>query len=146
MNRSDEGSRAIVELAFAARRALENRAHGNDSLFRDFPLGACGPAAELVGRALSEKLGLRSVYVCGVGHPNLAPNQSHAWTEVGPFIVDLTHDQFSDTGVAGWVLPSTSEWHGLFRDMDRRDGFCMPAGWPMYPHGAYRAILAQLEA
>lgn len=99
MNGPDAGNKAIVELALAARRALENRAQGDDSMFNDFPLGACGRAAELVGRALSEKLGLRSVYVCGVGHPNLTPNQSHAWTEVGPLIVDLTHDQFPETGV-----------------------------------------------
>lgn len=141
----DAGTTAIVELAVEARRALENRAHGNDGMFHDFPHGACGPAAELVGRALAEKLGLKSIYVCGVDHPDLAPNQSHAWTEVGPFIIDLTHDQFPNTGVVGWVLPLSNKWHAQFRDKDKREGFCMPSGWPMYPHGAYSAILAQLE-
>lgn len=134
----------IVSLSAAARRALELDAQGASSLLRGFPKGACGPAAELVGRVLAERLGLESVYVCGDDHPLLSASQSHAWTEVGTLLIDLTHDQFSDTGLVGWVHPSKSAWHRMFRDQERRPGYCMPTGWPMYPHSAYRAILEQL--
>jgi hypothetical protein len=142
---TDAENPAIVKLASAARKALEGLVSSNDNMFHMFPLGACGPTAELVGRVLAERLQLASVYVCGSDHPDLTPNHSHAWTEVGPFIVDLTHDQFQATGVAGWVLPSSSKWHAQFRDKDRRSGFCMPSDWPMYPHSAYSAIIAQLD-
>jgi hypothetical protein len=137
---------AIIKLASAARTGLESLVSSDDSMFCTFPFGTCGPAAELVGRVLAERLGLASWYVCGSDHPDLAANQSHAWTEVGPFIVDLTHDQFDSTGVAGWVTLSSSHWHERFRERHRRVGFCMPLGWPMYPHRAYRAIVAQLDA
>lgn len=143
---TEDGRRALVGIAAAARVALEKRADGSDSMFCKFPLGACGPAAELVGRVLAERLGLDSVYVCGVGHPQLASAQSHAWTEVGRFIIDLTHDQFAGTGVTGWVLPASSAWHAKFRNKDRRKGYCMPSGWPTYPRGAYAAIMKQLES
>lgn len=114
-------------------------------MFNGFPVAACGPAAELVGRLLQERMGLEGVYVCGVGHPTLVENQSHAWFEACGFIFDLTHDQFPDTGVNGWVLPRDSPWHQAFSDQDRRDGFCMPAGWPMYPHDGYAAMTAALD-
>ena len=142
---TDAEYQAIVKLAAAARKALERLIHGNDSMYHMFPLGTCGPTAELVGRVLAERLELASVYVCGSGHPDLTANHSHAWTEVGPVIVDLTHDQFPATGVAGWVLPSSSKWHAQFRNKDRRGGFCIPSNWPMYPHSAYSAIIAQLN-
>nr|WP_295075710.1 hypothetical protein [uncultured Roseateles sp.] len=143
---TESGRNNLLRIAASARLALEKRADGSDSMFCKFPLGACGPAAELVGRVLAEQLGLESVYVCGADHPQLDTNQTHAWTETGPFIIDLTHDQFPNTGVTGWVLPASSGWHAQFREKDRRKGYCMPSGWPMYPHGAYRAILEHLEA
>ena len=143
---TDAEHQEVVKLASAARKALECYAHSIDnSMFHMFPIGTCGPAAELVGRVLAERLGITSIYVCGSGHPDLAANHSHAWTEIGPYIVDLTHDQFPATGVAGWVFPASSEWHAQFRDKDRRNGFCMPSGWPMYPHGAYKAIISQFD-
>lgn len=98
-------TRAFAQFAQACRSGLEQLANRAGSMFNGFPVAACGPAAELVGRLLQERMGLEGVYVCGVGHPTLVENQSHAWFEACGFIFDLTHDQFPDTGVNGWVLP-----------------------------------------
>jgi hypothetical protein len=142
---STVGFGELSRFAGACRSGLETLAKRPGSMFNGFPLGTCGPAAELVGRLLQERFGLEGVYVCGVGPPDLHDNQSHAWFEAGGFIFDLTHDQFADTGVAGWVLRMDSPWHQTFSDQDRRDGFCMPVGWPMYPHDGYAAMTAALD-
>lgn len=136
----------LERFAAACRRGLETLATQQGSIFQGFPKGACGPASELVGRLLQERLGLTGLYVCGSDHFGLASaTQTHAWFEVGGFIIDITHDQFGETGVEGWVVPVTSAWHARFRDIDGRAGFCMPSGWPMYPHEGYRAMLEALE-
>jgi len=135
----------LVAFADACRRGLEGLMQRRGSMFEGFPVGACGPAAELVGRLLHERFGVTGQYVCGSGHPRLRSSQSHAWFEAGGFIFDLTHDQFAGTGVEGWVFPLTSPWHRGFENLDRRDGFCMPAGWPMYPHDGYAAMMAALD-
>jgi hypothetical protein len=134
----------LINFADTCRRGLEGLAKRRGSMFEGFPRGACGPAAELIGRLIEERLGLSGVYVCGTGHPNLRETQSHAWYVAGGFIVDVTHDQFADTGVQGWVLPLTNPWHQGFSHQDRRAGFCMPAEWPMYPHDGYAAMLHAL--
>jgi hypothetical protein len=135
----------LTKFAGACREGLLRLKDQPGSMFKGFPRGACGPAAELVGRLLKERLGLEGVYVCGAGHPTLSANQSHAWFEAGGFIFDLTHDQFAGTALDGWVLPLDSPWHQAFSDQDRRPGFCMPAGWPMYPHDGYAAMTAALD-
>ena len=136
----------LTRFAGACRQGLLGLTNRPGSMFNGFPRGACGPAAELVGRLLKERHGLDGVYVCGAGHPTLSASQSHAWFEAGGLIFDLTHDQFSGTGVDGWVMRLDSPWHQAFSDQDRRPGFCMPAGWPMYPHDGYAAMTAALEA
>lgn len=138
---------ALEQFAAACRRGLETLAAKQGSMFQGFPKGACGPASELLGRLLQERLGLPGAYVCGADHPGLGtPEQSHAWVEVADCIIDITHDQFGSTGVDGWVVPVTSPWHGRFRSIDRRAGFCMPSGWRMYPHDGYAAMTRALEA
>ena len=141
---SQVDSQKLAAFADACRRALEGLATNQGSMFHRFPLGACGPAAELVGRLLAERLGQSGSYVCGDGHPDLSPAQSHAWVESDKHIIDITHDQFSNTVVSGWVLPIESDWHRRFGNIERRSGFCMPSGWPMYPHDGYRAMLQAL--
>lgn len=73
----------LAAFADSCRRALEGLATKQGSILHRFPFGACGPASELVGRLLREHLGLSGSYVCGDGHPDLSPNQSHAWVETG---------------------------------------------------------------
>lgn len=134
--------RAIEDIASACRNGLAALTYS--SRFRDFPRGNCGDAAELVGRVLNEALNCDGQYVCGCGHPQLRATQSHAWFEIEGVIVDITYDQFDATGLSGWVFPSGSGWHSAFTEIERRDGYCMPSGWPMYPHEGYHAILNRL--
>ena len=122
------------------RDALASLATSPGSMFNCFPVAACGPASELIGRALKERFGVESVHACGVGHPDLPERQTHAWVETGTVIIDVTYDQFAGTGLQGWVFPLDSPWHRQFEDVDRRDGFCMPSGWPMYPHDGYETM------
>lgn len=136
--------KTLKAIAASARAALESLTGGNDPMFSAFPRGACGPATELIGRFLNEHHGQQGFYVCGIGHSQLEREQSHAWAEFGPYIVDLTHDQIADTGITGWVLPKTSEWHSQFRRKKPREGFCTPENWPTYPHRAYGVLLSHL--
>ena len=85
--------RERLELAaMACRRGLMGLSGDEGSVFHGFPRAACGPASEILGRLLQEELGYDGVYVCGEDHPNLGQEQSHAWFEVGQFLVDITHD------------------------------------------------------
>jgi hypothetical protein len=136
----------LLQFAALCREALSSVASRSGSMFNGFPVAACGPASELVGRALKERFGVEGVYVCGVGHPALPERQTHAWLETDNVIIDVTYDQFPGTGLQGWVFPRDSAWHAQFEDIDRRDGFCMPSGWPMYPHDGYEAIRRALGA
>ena len=143
---SSTDKEVFVRFASACRRGLEALAGRQSSLFQTFPRGACGPASELLGRLLQERLGLAGEYVCASDHPNLpSADQSHAWVEVAGNIIDITHDQFDGTDVAGWVIPSNSTWHGQFRRVDRRASFCLPAHWPLYPYDGYKAMASELN-
>ena len=136
---------ALERFSSACRKGLETLAAKKGSMFQGFPRGSCGPAAELVGRLLEERLHLQGAYVCGSNHPELDPEGiSHAWVEAGGFVIDITHDQFAGTGVSGWVVAASSAWHVRFRDIKKRAGFCTPSGWPMYPHDGYAAMLRAL--
>lgn len=135
----------LEALADNCRVGLQSLANQPGSMFFGFPNGACGPAAELVGRILKEQAGYDGQYVCGKRHWDLKPSQSHAWYEVGDYIVDISHDQFDGTGLSGWVFRRGNGWHAGFADVDRRDDFCMPAGWPCYPHDGYQAVLQALS-
>jgi hypothetical protein len=129
----------LEALAAAARAGLEAMTPAERGIgFENFPRGTCGPVSELMGRIVLERTGFEGVYVCGEAHPSLREQQSHAWLEVGGFIVDLTHDQFLDTGLSGWVFDS-SPWHALFQRDENR--LCLqPSFWMQYPHQAYAAM------
>lgn len=136
---------AVLEtLAEGCRRGLEMLSNQTDSMFVDFPNGACGPAAEIVGRIVKEKAGYDGRYVCGRQHRGMKQGQSHAWYEVGDYVIDITYDQFNGTGLTGWVFLQGEGWHAQFADLDRRDGFCMPMDWPCYPHDGYQAAKQEI--
>ena len=139
------GSEQLQEFAVACRRGLETLAGRRGSMFQGFPKAACGPASELVGRLLKERLGLEGFYVCGDDHPGLLEHQTHAWFEVGDHIIDITYDQFAGVRLEGWLLPATSSWHMAFRCIERRPGYCVPSGWPMYPFDGYGAMERVLD-
>lgn len=54
-----QGEQDLVRFAAACRRGLESLAGQRSSIFSGFPKGSCGPAAELVGRLLEERFGLK---------------------------------------------------------------------------------------
>lgn len=131
-------------LAESCRRGLISLSASPGSMFAGFPLASCGPAAEIVGRVLKEEAGYDGFYVWGSQHRQLKRNQSHAWYEVGDYIIDVTYDQFEGSGLTGWVFQRGKGWHAEFADLDKRSGFCMPAGWPCYPYDGYAAVADQL--
>lgn len=134
----------LEKIAAACRHGLLSLAGTKYSMFYGFPRAACGPAAEIVGRILQERLQYEGAYVCGSDHPQLECEFSHAWFEVADFIIDITHDQFQGTGLSGWVFERGTGWHAQFSEIDARKGFCMPSGWPFYPHDGYRAALEEV--
>lgn len=135
----------LTRFAQACRSGLESLSHKPHSMFCGFPIGSCGPASELVGRHLKERLGLDGAYISGWDFQAEAAGQSHAWFEVQGCIIDITHDQFSNTGVQSWVVPKSSPWHRSFVEIDVRPGFVVPSGWPNYPHDGYKAIADALD-
>lgn len=135
---------ALEAIAELTRRGLLLLVDKPGSTFNGFPRGTCGPASDILGRLIKEQLGADGVYVWAQDHPNLKREQSHAWFEVDGFIIDLTYDQFPDTGLTGWVFDQSNEWHAKFAEQERRQGFCPPSGWPEYPLDGYAAAKSQI--
>jgi hypothetical protein len=131
----------IEALARDCREGLKSLADKSGSAFFGFPERTCGDAANIVGRILKEKAGYVGTYVCGSEHRRLKPSQTHAWYEVGDYIVDITYDQFNDVGLTGWVFRRGQGWHGEFASIERQDGFALPAGWSCYPYDGYQAVI-----
>lgn len=65
------------------------------STFNGFHSGACGVASDILGRVVWETLQYEGEYVCGTRHPKLKDGATHAWFEVGDFIIDTTYDQMA---------------------------------------------------
>jgi hypothetical protein len=136
---------ALERIAALCRFGLLSLAEKNSSMFHKFPRGACGPASEVLGRILKEEFQIEGMYVCASDHSQLNQEQSHAWVEVGEFIIDITHDQFQGTGLSGWVFKRGTGWHAQFSEIDlRRNVFCTPENWPCYPHDGYHAALEKV--
>ncbi len=128
----------LERVADACRAGLISLIDAKGSTFNGFPKGACGVASDILGRVVWETLQYEGEYVCGTRHPKLK-GASHAWFEVGDYIIDVTHDQFQATGLSGWVFERNDGWHAQFRSLERRQGFCKPSGWSAYPSDGYRA-------
>lgn len=114
-------------IATACRRGLSTLAFSEYSLLKGFPGGACGPASEILGRALQDFLQYEGYYICGSRHSSYKREATHAWVEVGDYIIDITHDQFEGAGLSGWVFYGGSAWHLNFEAIDKRKGFSMPS-------------------
>jgi hypothetical protein len=134
----------LETVAIACRVGLFSLVDAKGSTFNGFPSGACGVASDILGRIVWDTLQYEGDYVCGTGHPKLKDGATHAWFEVGDFIIDITYDQFQATGLSGWVFDHNDGWHAQFHSQERRQGFCMPFDWPAYPLDGYRA--ARVEA
>lgn len=117
-------------MAVACRVGLISLVDAKGSTFNGFPSGACRVASDILGRVVWETLQYEGEYVCGTRPPKLKDGATHAWFEVGDFIIDITYDQFQATGLFGWVFDRKDGWYAQFRSQERRQGFCMPSGWP----------------
>jgi len=82
--------------------------------FQSFPRGACGDAADILGRFLNERGEGPFEYVSG-----WRGKQSHAWLEGHGLIVDITADQFPDVSDPAIVTTDMS-WHSQFIVEHRR--------------------------
>src|SRR3546814_912895 len=75
-----------------------------------YPRGACGHAAELLGRYLIERLGITADYVNqDAPHDIGGWRHSHAWLEWNGLTIDISGDQF------GWepvIVTRTPQYHG----------------------------------
>lgn len=88
--------------------------------FETFPRGACGDAALLFGRFLTDRgfgpldyvLGWRGDHVTG---------SSHAWLQRGDLVIDITADQFEDMDQSV-IVQSTSAWHAAFKGEVQNEG------------------------
>ncbi len=79
----------LEKVALACRNGLMSLADAKGPTFNGFPSGACGVASDIVGRVVWEALQYEGEYVCGCHHPELKSGVSHAWFEVGDFIIDV---------------------------------------------------------
>lgn len=105
----------LEALASACRKVIrsasaEDRGHAMSR----FPHGSCGVACQLLGSLLFDAYGVRSDHVSAFGHPGLGFMQSHAWLTANGLVIDITHDQFANTGLDGWVFAG-SPWHDAFQ-------------------------------
>ncbi|MEQ1497719.1 MAG: hypothetical protein ABL914_03585 [Novosphingobium sp.] len=75
-----------------------------------FPRGACGHAAELLGRYLIDQLEIRPEYVNQVAYEEIGGwKDSHAWLEWNGLTIDISGDQF------GWdpvIVTRSPQFHG----------------------------------
>lgn len=80
------------------------------------------------------------MFIPGVRHPQLRPEQSHAWLLLDGLVVDVTHDQFENTGLEGWVF-RVSAWHSRFEEIAKpRAPILSPDQWPAYPVTCYEVV------
>lgn len=136
----------LEKVALACRVGLISLVDARGSTFNGFPSDACGVASDILGRVIWETLQFEGECVCGRRHPKLANGATHAWYEVGDFIIDITYDQFQATGLFGWVFDRRNDgWHAKFRSQKRDPGFCMPSQWAAYPSDGYNAACEEAK-
>lgn len=113
----------------------------------DFPRGACGHAAELLGRYLRDRLAIECTYVLkDFVEADGTWRGGHAWLEHDGLIIDITGDQF------GWppvIVTRASARHEGAED-NLRQGLTKDAQWwgiycaPVYTE-ALRWIAARVS-
>lgn len=121
--RSDMDTSRIQQLEADARgfrEAIERcRAKLSSTGLSDFPAGACGEVADLLGIYLVSRGFEKIDYVTGyrsAGDDGFV--STHAWLEVEGIRVDITADQFPD-GPDAVIVSRVSSWHDGF-SVDRR--------------------------
>lgn len=115
---------------------------------REFPNGACGDTALLMGAYLADQGIQGFAYVCGTrGEHADGSWHSHAWLQHRRLVIDITADQFSDMPDA-IIVSDTSKWHKQFRVERHQDAdFREWSGMGIAPlHSMYEKILRAIES
>jgi len=110
----------LERIASSCRETLSAYRGIGHSLFCTFPNGTCDFSSFILARILDEVCSVESRYVVGCHHPRLSHRQRHVWLEAEGVVLDITHDQFADTGMAGWVFPLDNAWHRKFQQQCRK--------------------------
>jgi hypothetical protein len=113
--------------------------------FEEFPRGACGDAALLLGKYLNNEGFGSFQYVCGIRRLRHA-NQEHAWLRQGAVIVDITADQFAEIHESV-IITTNHTWYNAFNIRNEHE-----ADYELYDDrtrsmfaDAYRRIVANTE-
>ncbi|WP_337847787.1 hypothetical protein [Sphingomonas sp.] len=111
-----------------------------------FPRGACGHAAELLGRYLIDRLGIVADYVNQTAFKDIGGwRHSHAWLEWNGLTIDICGDQF------GWepvIVTRHPQFHGRGDD-EIRHPVCLPHQrdwWARECGSLWRAIRPHLPS
>ena len=113
--------REIFDLARAFRSAIERS--DRDKLpvtFSNFPKGACGDAALLLGRFRKDRGFGPLDYVLG-WRGDHESGSSHAWLQIGDLVIDITADQFTDMDQLV-IVQKSSTWHAAFDGQVQNEG------------------------
>lgn len=85
----------------------------------NFPRGACGNSALLLGTFLTnEGMGVFTYTFGTYSEKHSSKINSHAWISQGSLIIDVTHDQFSQKCKNDFVFLDQS-WHNRFRPFEQ---------------------------
>lgn len=135
----------LEELSKQFRYALDQLCWDKmTSEYRGFPAGTCGDVSNILAEYLRKKGVCGDIdLVCGTLSGS---ERSHAWLEVGGFVIDITSDQFP--GNPPVIVDNSSAWHKQFKGLKRRDAgflrdFSSEDGFTMRKAAALNSIYTQ---
>jgi hypothetical protein len=113
--------KTIERAAFAFRKAIEVSLTSDllPSDMNEFPRGACGSSALLVGTFLTDNGLGEFTYVSGTERSSESDHIiSHAWISRGSVIIDITQEQFAFTEKTSSLVFLGDDWHKRFWPFD----------------------------
>lgn len=114
----------LTGIAKKVRAELEEYRDSGHPTLGNFPKGACGDAALVLGTYLADLGEEPFDYVLamrGKADPG-AQRASHAWLERADLVIDITADQFD--GMDNPVIVTTdSDWHRTWEEVDRKPSY-----------------------
>ncbi len=113
---SDEFDR-ITNFVDAVRSLMEQNPRAFEPR-KQFPLGASAQASHFLGQRIVQFLPSIPVHCVDAIRTSEGVIQNHTWLSVGDIVIDVTHDQFENTGLAPgqWVFEQSTDWHLSFQE------------------------------
>jgi len=116
------------------------------SRMRNFPKGACGDCAILLGAYFTKCEIAGFVYISGKrGSRRDNTHISHAWLARENLVVDITADQFSDAPEPV-IVADPSPWHRTFRTEELADPGAPRVLWNAFGVDALYRLYTRLQA